>query len=202
MHTIDLLKGQGIPQKTTLGSVFFTALVFVLPLLIGAWMIGMYATNKINLDVMERQVSQLKDSADEIEKLERELNNFKPEWIDIKKCVDTYIQWTPALISVVENMDDDMLIDSLVVTNDGSKGTSRNNTTDPNSISIPQRTMAAQFSLRDPNMIKLNRLMGDYKKKLDVKKELLSDLINLEYFQTPQNPDNSYTMNFIFKRKK
>jgi hypothetical protein len=150
---------------------------------------------------MEGQVNRLQNEASEIEKLESELNIYKPQWNEIKKCVATYIQWTPALISVVENMDDAMIMNRLAATNDEGKGTSRNNT-DPNAILIPQRTMAAEFSLNDPNRITLNRLMVDYKKKLDNKQESLPNLINSVYFQTPENPDNSYTMNFIFKGMK
>lgn len=201
MHTIDLLKGQGIPPKTTLGSVVFITLVPVVPLLVGALMIGVYAINKTTIDVKARQIYRQQGDAREVEKLENELNSYKPEWSDIKQCVATYIQWTPALISVVENMDDNMIMDRLAVTNDEGKGTSRSSS-DSDLIPIPQRTMVAEFSLKDPNMIKLNRLMSDYKKKLDVKQASLPNLISFEYFQTPDRPDNSYTMNFIFKRKK
>ena len=205
MHKIDLLKGQGLPEKTTLGNVFLVTLMVVVPLLTGAGLVGLYAVNKIDIDVVANKLehsgeraAELKANAKEKETLTKEISLYSKKLGEVNKCVDTYVQWTPVLITIAKQIDPNMVLDKLEAKND-EKSTSRRNY-DPNSIPVPQRTLTGEFSCIDPN--NLNKLMTAYNEKLDKELKSLPNHPVLRFFQNPERPDTSYTMNFIFNEQK
>ena len=212
MHTIDLLKGQGLPAKTTLGSVFFAVLIFVLPLLIGAGMVGFYAINKTNIEIKQGEIERLEkviaDSEPNIIKtksLVKECDLYTARLTEVSKCVDTYLQWTPVLIEISENMPDNMVMRSLSVANDGARSAVKRNT-DPNkplTILIPQRKMTAE--LVSSGTETFYTAVQDYQKKLKSSESLQSELKTLTYTmqaRTADNPVDSSTMSFVFQRQK
>ncbi len=211
MHTIDLLKGQGLPAKTTLGSVFFTAMIFVVPLLVGAAMLGFYLVNKIEIDVQQRQLTSLKNDIARLEpnvmrlnKLKNERDSYTKKLTEVSKCVETNLQLTPVLISVAENIPEKMLMNKLSVTNEENRGTRK--ISEPNKpliIPIPQRKMTAELtgSGRDG----FNKLVQDYQQKLKSEPSLKSKLKTLTYLMqtaSADNPRESYTMSFVFEKQK
>ena len=205
MHKIDLLKGQGLPEKTTLGSVFLITLMVVIPLLAGAGLVGLYAVNRIDIDVVanqlehsEERAAELKADAKEKETLTKEISLYSKKLGEINKCVDTYVQWTPVLIAIARQIDPNMTLDKLEAKND-EKGAGRRNN-DPNNIPVPQRTLTGEFSCIDPN--NLNKFMTAYKEKLDKELKVSSNPPALQFFQTPDSFETSYTMNFIFNGTK
>jgi hypothetical protein len=212
MHTIDLLKGQGLPAKTTLGSVFFAVLIFVLPLLIGAGMVGFYAINKTNIEIKQGEIERLEkvitDSQPNVLKtknLVKERDSYAARLAEVSKCVDTYLQWTPVLIAVSENMPDNMIMRSLSVANDGARSAAKRNT-DPNkplTIPIPQRKMTAE--LVSSGTETFYTTVQDYQKKLKSSESLQSELKTLTYTmqaRTVDNPVDSSTMSFVFQKQK
>jgi Tfp pilus assembly protein PilN len=213
MHTIDLLKGQGLPAKTTLGSVFFTVLMFVVPLLVGAGMAGFYLINKTEIDIKQGQIDGLKKSTEDLkpkvaqtEKLARERDLYTARLTEVSKCVDTYQQWTPVLIAVSENMPENMIMNKLAVINDEGRGAGRRNS-DPNkplTIPIPQRKMTAELSGKSGTDT-FNTKVQEYQKKLKSEPSLSLQLKDLTYQMqaaSGDNPQDSFTMSFVFEKQK
>jgi hypothetical protein len=204
MHAIDLLKGEGLPAKTTIGSVVFTTLIFVLPLLIGALILGKYAINKTSLDVKEGQKERLKkeiasfqsDTKQVSEQL-KEKKLFIANLNEVSKCVDTYIPWTPVLVSLARNIPDPVIIDNLTASN-ANTGSMRlvNDPNKPLTIPIPERKMTAAISGQEQNVF--NLLVQDYEKKLNSEELLKPFLRELKY----SIQGSSCTMNFTLQKQK
>ncbi len=212
MHTIDLLKGEGLPAKTTLGSVLVTAIIFVLPLLAGAVLAGMYSIDKTELDVMQRQIDHYKKTITESEpnvkrlrEMEKQANTYTARLGEVQKCVVTYLQWTPVLIAVAKNMPDKMVINRVAVTSDESKYTGRRNT-DPNkplTIPIPQRKMTVELSGTGTEAC--TTFVQDYQNTLKAEQSLKPQLGNITYLmnaKTNENPAESFTMTFVLENQK
>jgi hypothetical protein len=212
MHTIDLLKGQGLPPKTTLGSVFFVALMFVIPILIGMGTIGFYIINKVEIDIRQDQIIRLKDEIAKSEPnvlktktLRKEKDFYAVRLNEVEKCVKTYIQWTPVLMAIAENMTDNMLLNRLAVALDESQSAGRKDI-DPNkplTIPIPQRKMTAAIGVYSNDLS--NSIMLEYQKKLKSEQLLKPFLLDLHFLMETKKADdlsNLFTMNFILEKQK
>ena len=210
MHTIDLLKGQGLPAKTTLGSVFFAVLIFIVPLLIGAAMAGFYSINKVQIEVLNTGIAgfekSIKDSEPNVLKtksLVKEMDLYAARLSEVSKCVDTYLQWTPVLIAISENMPDNMIMKSLSVANNDARSGIRKNT-DPNkplTIPIPVRKMTAELVSNGTDTF--YTVVQEYQKKLKAEPSLMTE--NITYTmqaRTVENPVDSSTMSFVFQKQK
>ncbi|MBN1975642.1 MAG: hypothetical protein JW787_18555 [Sedimentisphaerales bacterium] len=210
MHTIDLLKGQALPPKTTLGSLVFTALLFVVPLLVGSVVLGMYAINKTNIDVqngqierLEKQIADAQPNTLEMSELEKSKKLCVARLGEVSKCVDTYLQWTPVLIALAENMPEKMIMDSLSASSVNPGGIKKSS--DPNKtlvIPIPQKRMTAVISGRGTDVFNL-KVQG-YQKTLKSEQLLphIKEITHLMQAQTADNQLQSFTMSFIFEKQK
>lgn len=211
MHKIDLLKGQGLPVKTTIGSVFFAALIFVVPLLIAAAMVGFYLTNKTEIGITTSQIERLdkiiadsEPNASKTEKMRKELNYYATRLNEVAKCVKTYVQWTPVLIDIVKDKPEQMVMKRLEVVNDDKSSVKKNN--DPNKplvLKIPQRKMTLEIN--GDGMGDYNLTVQEYQNKLRMESSLQPDILrDLKYLRKPRTNDSNedtYTMNFVFQRQ-
>lgn len=210
MHTIDLLKGQGIPPKTTFRSVFFTALVFVLPLIAGSIMVGMYAVNKINLEMrmieVEKLTKKLEDNMSgkqEAAKFQKEQNYYAARIDEASKCIDTYFQWSPVLIALAKNMPEDMVMDNLSVSNVNTAVLKK--TDDPNAglvIPIPKKKMTIDLSGSGKDY---TAKVQEYKEKLESEQSLKHLMDVPTYVKLANQQDSSeesFRMNLVFDKKK
>ncbi len=211
MHTIDLLKGRGLPAKTTFGSVFFVVLMFVVPLLIGAAMAGFYLINQIEIGItasdmekLDNIIAELKPNAEKTDNLRKEINLYTTRLTEVSKCVKTYVQWTPVLIDVVKDKPERMFMNRLTVTNDDKNTVIRNS--DPNKplvLPIPQRKMTLELS--GSGTEDYNLMVQDYQNHLRMESSLQPDLLrDLKYLRQPRVADSNedtYTMNFVFQRQ-
>jgi hypothetical protein len=214
MHKIDLLKGQGLPPKTTLGSVFFVALMFVIPIFIAMGTIGFYIINKVEIDIRQDQIVRLKDEIAKSEpnvlktkKLRKEKDFYAVRLSEVDKCVKTYIQWTPVLIALAENMTDNMLLNSLtVVLDENQSGVRKDNEPNkPLAIPIPQRKMTAAIGVYSNGNDLPNSIMREYQKKLKSEKSLQLLLLDIPFLKDTKKADDLsdlFTMNFILENQK
>ena len=57
MHTIDLLRGQGVPAKTTLGSAAIIVVMIVVPILAAAGMVDRYMQNDTDIGIKQQTIA-------------------------------------------------------------------------------------------------------------------------------------------------
>ncbi len=155
MHTIDLLKGEGVPAKTTLGSVFFVAVAVVVPIIIAAVMISFYLLNNIKIDVgqnsiakSEEQIANFESMVSKTRDLEQERDLLSKRLKEVSRCVDTFVQWSPILIALSKEMPHEMIMNQLEALSSTGRVTGRKNN-DPNKpvvIPMPKRTITFDIS--------------------------------------------------------
>jgi Tfp pilus assembly protein PilN len=120
MFTIDLLKGQGIPIKRRPWGVAIAALAFVVPILVAMVMFGFYISNGIVIRVSKQEIANyetntkaLADAVKLQESLETEKSNLNNCLSELASSFGKHTQWTPILVTVVENLPPSMILTKL-----------------------------------------------------------------------------------------
>ena len=60
MFTIDLLKGESVPAKSSPEGIAVVAVTFVVPIIIAMVMVSFYLSNIINISVQKQEVKLVK----------------------------------------------------------------------------------------------------------------------------------------------
>ena len=123
MFTIDLLKGQGVPLKSSPGGIAIIAISAVVPIIIAIIMFGFYQDDKAHASVTEqeiircqREIEKLSDAVESYNSLEKEKILYGECLSEVKSSISKYIQWSPVLVTMVENMPDSVMLTGLEVT--------------------------------------------------------------------------------------
>ena len=120
MHTIDLLKGQGIPAKTTLGSAAMVVVIVVVPILIAAWMVDRYMQNETYIEIKQESIDAEQKTIDEFaddvkfkESMDQKQFAVNAKLSEVSSSLGRYIQWSPVLETLAEHMPDQMVMSGL-----------------------------------------------------------------------------------------
>ncbi len=205
MHTIDLLRGQGIPAKTTLGSVGMIIVIITVPILTAAWMVDRYIQNKTDIEIKQQAISTEQATIDKFagavkfkDSLEKEQSAINSKLSEVSSCLGRYIQWSPVLVTLAENMPRGMIMNGLRAesTIDRQRVAGEK---DPKST--VKRTLVIDISGTE------RRDYGDeianYSRRLKSSSVLGPKLEKIEFSQKPGSTGEintvSYTMNLMFK---
>lgn len=122
MLTIDLLKGQGIPLKSSPGGIAIIAVSAVVPIIIAIIMFSFYLDDKANASVSEQEIVRCQKDIEKLsgavkvyESLEKEKILYSNCLSEVKSSLSKYIQWSPVLVTVVENMPESVMLTELEV---------------------------------------------------------------------------------------
>lgn len=122
MFTIDLLKGQGIPMKSSPGGIAIAAVTVTVPMTIAIIMFGFYLNNKTHVSIKEQEIvrcqaeiDKLSDAVELQDSLEKEKIVYRNYLSEVKSSISRYIQWSPVLVTLVENMPDSVMLTELEV---------------------------------------------------------------------------------------
>jgi len=122
MFTIDLLKGQGVPMKSSPGGITITAITIAVPLYVFIIAFGFYANDKTYMSVKEQEIARcqaeidkLSDAVELQESLEKEKIAYGVHLLEVKSSINRYIQWSPVLVTLVENMPNSVMLTGLEV---------------------------------------------------------------------------------------
>ena len=122
MFTIDLLKGQGIPMKSSPVAIAIAAATVVVPLTVAIIMSGLYLNDKIAVSMKEQEtarcqaeIDKLSDAVELQESLEKEKIAYGVRLLEVKSSINRYIQWSPVLVTLVENMPNSVMLTGLEV---------------------------------------------------------------------------------------
>lgn len=120
MHTIDLLRGRGIPAKTTLLGVFLAAITVLAPLCGAAALVDRYFTNEACLEVQSHQLALKSKELDsysaalrEKEAMDRKKRNINKLLTQIAEFTEEQMQWSPIFTTLAEHMPEKMIVTSL-----------------------------------------------------------------------------------------
>lgn len=120
MHTIDLLRGRGIPAKTTLLGIFLMAVTILAPLCGAAALVDRYFTNEAFLEVQSRQLALKSKELDSYSEalreraaMERNKRKFSNLLTQIAEFTDEQMQWSPIFTTLAEHMPEKMIVTSI-----------------------------------------------------------------------------------------
>jgi len=205
MHTIDLLNGQGIPAKTTLGSIVMIIVIIAVPILAAAWMVDKYIQNKTEIGIKQQTIineqANIEQYADDVQFKETLLNQQKAirnKLSEVSSCLDRYIQWSPVLITLSDKMPRGMVMNALKAESTIERPRAAGGKESKATI---KRKLIIDISGTERR--NYNDEIERYSRDLKSSPELGPKLENIEFSQKPGSTGDintvSYTMNLIFK---
>jgi len=208
MFTIDLLKGQGIPVRSRPEGIVIAAVTFSVPAVAAVMMTGLYLVNRVDIAVAskslaryEQKVNKLADQVQWQESIQVQKSDLLKSLDEVKASIYRHAQWSPVLVTVVRNMPDSMILDSLGVTQRSVKKKipDKNNPAQTVDVSVPQRTLRISVSgLSNRSYDKEVRDFSDRLRFSPVLKPRLEDIRVSQDFKGGENRV-SYTIECIFK---
>jgi Tfp pilus assembly protein PilN len=125
MFTIDLLKGQGVPLKSSPGGIVITAVTIAIPLYVFLIMFGLYANDEAYMSVKEQEITRFQSEIDRLsdavklhESLEKQKVIYRNCLSEVSSSLGKYVQWSPVLVTLVENMPNSVMLTGLEVRQD------------------------------------------------------------------------------------
>ncbi len=210
MHTIDLLKGQGIPAKATLGSVALLAVLVAVPILAGAVLLDRYLNNREIIAIGQEGIAKAQETIDRFaadvkfqEQMERRRGDVNVRLAEVKSYLGDYVQWSPVLATLAENMPDEMVISKLTaeVQRGRERGFQGNDPNRPVNVNTTKRKLILDISGDAAGSY--DAVVRDYGDHLRSSPSLGPKLENIIVSQrTVQSAGEKaviYTMNLIFK---
>lgn len=120
MFTIDLLNGQGIPIKSRPTGIAISAVAVTVPVIIAIVMLGFYLRNKIIISVRmqeaarcETEIGKFSEFVKLQESFEKDRGVYSNCLTEVKSSIGRYVQWSPVLATIVENMPDSVTLSAL-----------------------------------------------------------------------------------------
>ncbi len=152
MFEIDLLKGQGIPAKSRPENIAIAVVTIVVPVIVAAVMLGYGLHDKILMSINKQRIAHIENKIDGLSEAIKRQQTFASEKQDIDNRLSEvsdvlsggrYIQWSPVLVTVVENMPDSVLLTKLAVklSSVKRKVPSKDDPEKSVSVSVPVRTL-------------------------------------------------------------
>jgi Tfp pilus assembly protein PilN len=120
MFTVDLLKGQGLPMKSRPTGIIISAAAITVPVIIAMIMLGFYLRNKITISVLMRETARWETETGKFSELVKLQESFEKDravynscLAEVKSSIGRFAQWSPVLVTVVENMPDSVALTAL-----------------------------------------------------------------------------------------
>jgi hypothetical protein len=128
MFAIDLLKGQGRPVRTRPKGIAIFVATFAVPMLVVMLMVSYYYRNKIVITVQTQsiascntQIERLADAIKLKESWEKDKANLNNCLTDVASSIGRHTQWSPVIVSLVENLPESVVLNSLEVRQSSAK---------------------------------------------------------------------------------
>ena len=210
MFTIDLLNGQGIPQKTRPAGIVIVVVAALLSVLLATGTFGFYLNNKVVLSLTEREISKSEakidmysDALEQREALMKEKITYGTCLSEINASLKHYTQWSPILTTVIENMPESVVLTSLEVGRRTAKKKvpDKENPDETKEIEVPFWVLS--MSVRGAPLSNCDEAVRHFQDRLRTSDLLGSKLENIEVSrdsQTVQGQDVfSYDITCVFK---
>jgi len=155
MHTIDLLKGEGIPAKATFGTVCLVGLIVIVPILAGSVMAGWYLQNREIIAIDQQAITSAQQTIERYkgdvaarEQMEDRQAGVNVKLAEVKSCLDGYVQWSPVLATLAQNMPEGMVMSRLAAETRQSRQTvfKGNDQSQPTNVTINTRVLVLDLA--------------------------------------------------------
>ena len=210
MHTIDLLRGQGIPAKATPGSAAILVITVAVPFVVAIWMLDWYLQDRTIISIDRQAIAKEQATIDKLaqavelkESLEKKRGLIGKRLSEVSSCIGGYIQWSPVLVTLVKDMPGKMVMSELSADSKSIRKTvpKDNDPNRPVKITVSQRTLALDITGNLPG--NYDKIVKDYRSRLKSSDILASKLKDIIVSQKPGGSGDdktvSYTMDFTFE---
>ena len=160
MFTIDLLKGSGLPIRTKPQGIAIFVATFTVPVLVVILLGGYYVRNKViiavdkqNITSFENQINHLSDALKVKESFEKNKAGINNCMADVSTFIRNHFQWSPVLVTLVENLPDSIVLTNLEIKQTAVKRKPVKGETDKDkkaNVSMQVRTLKMRVST-NPN---------------------------------------------------
>jgi len=212
MFTIDLLKGQGIPIKSSPGGIAIAAVTVAVPLSVAIIVFGFYLNDKTTASIKEQEIvrcqteiDKLSDAVELKESLEKEKIVYGDCLSEVKSSVSKYIQWSPVLVTLVENMPNSVMLTGLEVRQDSvrKKVPKKDNPQEMIEANVPVRIL--RMSVSGSPQYDCNKEVRDFQERLNSSTFLgprLENIVVSRGSETLEGRDvASYEIECVFKAR-
>jgi len=212
MFTIDLLKGKGIPAKIGPEGVAVAVVALAVPLIIALVMLGGFLRNRIVISIQtdaianyDAKIIQLADAVQLQKSFENEKNAVNNSLAEVASNIGEHIQWSPVLVTLVENMPGPVFLTKLDVKQNSVKVKMPQKDDPKKTIEtqVPAKTL--QMNLLGSSPAGCDKEVRDFRDRLHVaipaaSRQQLEDIKVAQQVGKFEEKDAvSYEMNFIFK---
>jgi len=128
MFTIDLLNGQAVPLKSKPGSLAIIVISAAIPVTIAMGMLSFYHRTTIAASAKEQDIAKCEAEIDKLSgavELQKVLEKKKIAYgsclSEVKSSIKRHTQWSPVLTTLMENIPDSVVLNSLAVEHDTVK---------------------------------------------------------------------------------
>ncbi len=122
MFTIDLYKGQSLPVRTKPQGLALIIATYAVPAVVAVLLGSFYLRNRIVIAVekqkaatFQSQTERLGDALKLKESYEKDKTSVNNCLADVSASIGRHIQWSPILLTVVENLPDSVVLTGLEV---------------------------------------------------------------------------------------
>lgn len=212
MFTIDLLKGQGIPMKSSPGGIAITGVTVAIPMTMAIIMFGFYLNNRTHLSIKEQEIVRCQAEIDKLsgavelqDSLEKEKIIYGNCLSEVKSSISKYIQWSPVLVTIVENMPDSVMLTALEVKQHSvrKKVPKKDNPQEMIEMSVPVRIL--QMSVSGSPGYDCDKVVRDFRNHLRSSAFLGPKLEDIEVSQESEKLEGrdvaSYEIECVFKTR-
>ncbi len=117
MFTIDLLKGQGIAAKSKIEHIVIASLTISVPVIVVIVMLSFYLSNGIAMAMDKQQAANYEEKIVKFSEAVKMQKSFESEkeaihysLSEVSSSIDRFTQWSPVIMTIVENMPDSMIL--------------------------------------------------------------------------------------------
>jgi len=212
MFTIDLLKGQGIPMKSSPGGIAIAAVTVAVPMTIAIIMFGFYLNNRTHVSIKEQEIVRCQAEIDKLsgavelqKSLEKEKITYGNYLSEVNSSISRYIQWSPVLVTLVENMPDSVMLTELEVKQHSvrKKVPKKDNPQEMTEKNVPVRIL--QMSVSGSPQHDCDKAVRDFRNRLRSSAFLGPKLENIGVSQESETLEGrdvaSYEIECVFKTR-
>ena len=109
-------------MKSSPGGIAIAGVTVAVPMIMAIIMFGFYLNNRTHVSIREQEIvrcqaeiDKLSDAVELQDSLERRKIVYGNYLSEVKSSISKYIQWSPVLVTIVENMPDSVMLTALEV---------------------------------------------------------------------------------------
>lgn len=210
MFTIDLLKGQGIPVKSTPKRVVLGALTVGIPAAVALAMFNCYLQSATAISVQKQAISdyeaktrKLSNAAASHDSLSEQKRRHTNTLVEVNTALARHTQWSPVLKTIVANLPDSVALAALEVKQQYEKKEvpKKDDSDKTMQVKVPVPMLRLRIAARPE--LEFDEALRDFRERLLSSQALHQKLKNIIISQTPGTLEGRevivYELDCLFK---